>query len=79
MVSRPNIGSNTEMARPQVFDGILGKIPEFVMACRLYKNEDERRYSRGTDSVDIVIYTRRIGRYVEGEYFGRFESRTIGI
>jgi len=45
----------------------------------IYKNENERRYSRETNLVDFVICTRRISRYVEREYIIRFRSITIGI
>jgi len=27
---------STEVAKPQMFDGISAKVPEFVTACRLY-------------------------------------------
>ena len=36
MVSRPNTGSNIEMARPQVFDGTTEKVSGFITACKLY-------------------------------------------
>ena len=28
--------TNMEVAKPQVFNGTLSKVPEFVMACRIY-------------------------------------------
>ena len=40
----------------------------------LYKDEDEGYISRGTDSMNLVICTKRISRYLEGKYFGRFEG-----
>jgi len=45
----------------------------------IYKNEDERSSSRGTNLVDLVICVKRIGRCLEGEYFGRFGNRSDGI
>ena len=33
---RPNIESNTEVAKPQVFNESLGNILGFITACRLY-------------------------------------------
>jgi len=35
-VLKPNIGSNTEVAKPQVFNGSLEKILSFLTACKLY-------------------------------------------
>ena len=43
MVSKPSIGLNTEVARPQVFDEIAGKVLEFVMAYRLYIRMEIKR------------------------------------
>ena len=42
-------------------------------------NEDERRNSRETDSVDTIIYIRGIGRHLEEKYARRFGDRIIGI
>jgi len=30
-------GVSTEVTKPQVFNGALGKVLEFVIACRLYR------------------------------------------
>jgi len=45
----------------------------------IHKNEDERSSSGKTNPVDLVIYTRRISRCLEGEYFGRSGNRSDGI
>ena len=45
----------------------------------IYKNKNERRYSKRINIVDIVIYTRRVSRYVEEKYLGRFRSKNTGI
>ena len=36
VVSRPNIESNTEVAKLQVFDGAVKKVLGFIMTCRLF-------------------------------------------
>ena len=36
VISRPNIGSNVEVARPQTFNREAGKVLEFLTVCRLY-------------------------------------------
>lgn len=36
VVPRPNIKSNVEVAKPQIFNGKTEKVLDFLMACRLY-------------------------------------------
>ena len=43
------------------------------------KNEDERTNSKGTSSIDSLIYIGRVSGYVEGEYTGRFGDRRSRI
>jgi len=43
------------------------------------QNEDERDGSGGADSMDIVIYTGMISRYLERKHIEGFRSRIIGI
>ena len=45
----------------------------------IFKNENKRSCSKGVDSVDFVLCTRRISRYVEGKYFERSEGRNLRI
>ena len=45
----------------------------------IYQNGDEESCNRRTDSMDIVIYTRRISGYVEGKYVRRFKRGFVGI
>ena len=45
----------------------------------IYKNENERDGGRRTDLVDAIIYTERVGRYLEGECFGRFGDSRFRI
>jgi len=45
----------------------------------IFKNEDERRYSKEADSVDFVIYARRISKYLKEECIRRFEVRKFGV
>ena len=42
-------------------------------------NKDERRYSTRIDLMDSVIYTRRIGWYLEEKYARRFRDRIVKI
>ena len=44
----------------------------------VHQDEDERSSSKGADSVNLIIYIRRIDRYIEGKYVGRPKERTIG-
>ena len=62
-----------------MFDGSLGKVLEFTTVYKLYKNEDEERSSKKTNSVDIVMYIRRVSRYLKEKYSRRFGSMIIGI
>jgi len=45
----------------------------------IFKNEDKGRYSGRTGLVDILLHTRRISRYLEGEYIGEFEVRKCRV
>jgi len=45
----------------------------------IHQNEDKRSSSGGADLVDLIIYIRRVGRYIKGKYIGRPEERIIGI
>ena len=45
----------------------------------IHKNEDKGSSSRRANPVDVVICTRRIGRYLEGEYIRRIRDRGSGI
>ena len=45
----------------------------------IYQNKDERESSRETNSVSIVICTKRVSQCVEKEYIERFRSRNIGV
>ena len=40
----------------------------------IYKNEDEKKYSRGVNPVDTVIYARRINEYIKGKYLEDLET-----
>ena len=41
----------------------------------IFKDEDKRGNDRGTSSMDSLICTERISRYVKGEYIGRLGDR----
>jgi len=45
----------------------------------IYQDEDKRSSSRRADSIDVIIYAERIGRYMEGEYTKRLGRMTVGI
>jgi len=45
----------------------------------IHKNEDERSSSEETNLMDLVIYTKRISKCLEGEYFGRSGNRSDGV
>ena len=45
----------------------------------IFEDEDERDDSRGTSSIDSLIYIGRVSGYVEGEYTGRFGDRRSRI
>ncbi len=40
----------------------------------LHKNKDEKCLSRGADLVDVIIYTKKVGRYLEEECFGELRK-----
>ena len=40
----------------------------------IYKDKDKKSSSRRANIVDLVLYTRRISRYMKGKYVGRFGS-----
>ena len=43
------------------------------------KNKDEIRHSRRANSVDTILYTRRISRHIEEEYIREFKIRKFRI
>jgi len=45
----------------------------------IYQDENKRSSSRRADSIDVIIYAERIGRYIEGEYTRRLGRMTVGI
>ena len=45
----------------------------------VFKNENEKSSSKGTNSVGAVLYTKKISRCLEEKYFGRFRSRKFGV
>ena len=45
----------------------------------IFENENERSSSRGANSVGVIIYTERIGGYLEEEHVGRSGERIIRI
>ena len=45
----------------------------------IFINEDEGRYSIRTNSMDFVIHTRRVNKYMKGEHTGGFGRRFTRI
>ena len=45
----------------------------------VYKNKDKESSGRGADLVGVIIYARRVGRHLEGEYVGGLKSEIIRI
>ena len=45
----------------------------------LHKNKDEECLSREADLVDVIIYTKRVGRHLEEECFGELREWKFGI
>ena len=43
IIERSNIRSNMEVAKPPGFDREVGRVREFIMACRLYLRMRMRR------------------------------------
>ena len=44
----------------------------------LYQNKDKKYISEKTSTVDFIVCTERIGRYLEGKYNRSLEYVTIG-
>ena len=36
VITKPNTGSNVEVAKPQIFDGAASKVLESLIACKLF-------------------------------------------
>lgn len=45
----------------------------------VYQSENERYNSGGASTVSSVIYTRKIGGYLEGEYNARFRKQKLKL
>ena len=45
----------------------------------IYKNKDEGNNNGGVDTMDLIICTGGIGRYIEEEYAGRLGRRITRI
>jgi len=45
--TEPNTGSHMEMAKPAIFNGEIGKVGGFIMACRLYLKMKMREKKEG--------------------------------
>jgi len=62
-----------------VFDGTPGKVSGFIIACKLYIRMKMREVAVEEQTVDIVIYARRVSQCIEREYFERSRKGVIGI
>ena len=45
----------------------------------IHQDENERHSSRKADIVDVVIYARKIGRYVKGESNRKYEEQEFEL
>ena len=45
----------------------------------IFEDEDKRRNHREADIMDIIIYTRRVSKYVKEKYIRRFRIRESKI
>ena len=59
VIPRPNTKSNTEVAKPQVFDRSQGKILRFITACRLYIRMKIRGETVKEQIQQILSYVQR--------------------
>ena len=45
----------------------------------VYKNKNKGKSSRRVDSIDTIIYARKLSRYMKREYLRSFRSRSFRI
>ena len=66
--------AGAEVAKHQIFDGMLSRVAKFITVCKLYIKMRMRE-----EPVDPVICAERNSRYVERECNGGVRNRGIGI